>query len=58
MKLYHGSNTAFSEIDLSVCRPNKDFGRGFYLAPDRLSAERMALSDREAIWRQTVRHDV
>ena len=42
MNLYHGSNTAFSEIDLSVCRPNKDFGRGFYLAPDRLSAERMA----------------
>ena len=43
MRLYHGSNTAFKEIDLSLCRPNKDFGRGFYLSPDRLAAERMAL---------------
>ena len=34
MRLYHGSNTAFREIDLSLCRPNKDFGQGFYLAPD------------------------
>ena len=42
MRLYHGSNTAFKEIDLSLCRPNKDFGQGFYLAPDRIAAERMA----------------
>ena len=43
MRLFHGSNTAFREIDLSRCRPNKDFGQGFYLAPDRMAAERMAL---------------
>lgn len=43
MRLYHGSNTAFREIDLATCRPNKDFGRGFYLAPDRIAAEKMAL---------------
>ena len=43
MRLYHGSNTAFREIDLSFCRPNKDFGRGFYLTPDRSAADRMAL---------------
>jgi len=42
MKLYHGSNTAFKEIDLAMCRPNKDFGRGFYLTPDRVGAEKMA----------------
>jgi len=42
MKLYHGSNTAFKAIDLSACRPNKDFGRGFYLTPDRVGAESMA----------------
>lgn len=42
MKLYHGSNTAFKEIDLSLCRPNKDFGCGFYLTPDRAGAEKMA----------------
>ena len=43
MRLYHGSNTAFTDIDLSVCRPNKDFGRGFYLSPDRVAAEKMAV---------------
>jgi len=42
MKLYHGSNTAFKDVDLSLCRPNKDFGRGFYLTPDRIGAEKMA----------------
>ena len=43
MRLYHGSNTAFREIDLSFCRPNKDFGRGFYLTQDRSAADRMAV---------------
>ncbi len=33
MKLYHGTNMAFSQVDLAECRPNKDFGRGFYLTP-------------------------
>ena len=42
MRLYHGSNVAFREIDLSLCRPNKDFGRGFYLSPSRTAAEGMA----------------
>lgn len=42
MKLYHGSNMAFEEIDLLLCRPNKDFGRGFYLTPERKDAENMA----------------
>ena len=42
MRLYHGSNMAFRDVDLSVCRPNKDFGQGFYLALDRIAAERMA----------------
>ena len=31
MKLYHGSNTEINSIELSKCRPYKDFGRGFYL---------------------------
>jgi len=42
MRLYHGSNTAFKEINLAMCRPNKDFGRGFYLTPDWIGAEKMA----------------
>ena len=31
MRLYHGSNTNIVSIQLSLCRPYKDFGRGFYL---------------------------
>ena len=27
MKLYHGTNIDFTDINLSVCRPNKDFGK-------------------------------
>ena len=42
MKLYHGSNVPIDAIDLSRCRPNKDFGQGFYLSPDKSAAEKMA----------------
>ena len=28
--LYHGSNIAFDEIDLTKSRNRRDFGRGFY----------------------------
>ena len=31
MRLYHGSNIAIGNINLAMCRPYKDFGRGFYL---------------------------
>ncbi len=31
MKLYHGTNIDFTQIDLRKTKPNKDFGRGFYL---------------------------
>ena len=30
MILYHGSNLEIKTIDFSVCRPYKDFGKGFY----------------------------
>ena len=30
MKLYHGSNTEIMQADVSLCRPYKDFGKGFY----------------------------
>ena len=49
MRLYHGSNMAFREVDLSFCRPNKDFGQGFYLATDRIAAERMAREPSEGL---------
>ncbi len=31
MTLYHGSYTEIPTVDLSKCKPGKDFGRGFYL---------------------------
>lgn len=42
MKLYHGSNTKIKKIDLSKCRPYKDFGQGFYLTEIKEQAEKMA----------------
>lgn len=34
IKLYHGSYMGIDSIDLSMTKPGKDFGRGFYLNPD------------------------
>lgn len=41
--LFHGSNVDISRIDLTLSRPGKDFGCGFYLNADRKQAEAMAL---------------
>lgn len=42
MTLYHGTNTTFDKVLLEKCRPYKDFGKGFYLTPDKNQAARMA----------------
>ena len=42
MILYHGSNTEVKEIVLKMCKPFRDFGRGFYLSDIRVQAENMA----------------
>ena len=42
MKLYHGTNKDFNRIDLLKSKPNKDFGRGFYLSADYEQALNMA----------------
>ena len=42
MKLYHGSNIEFDKIDLAQSKPNKDFGKGFYLSADYEQAAKMA----------------
>ena len=39
--LYHGSTVNIEVIDLQKSRPNKDFGRGFYLSADRQQEWRM-----------------
>lgn len=42
MKLYHGSTTVIHEVDLTKSKPNKDFGRAFYLSVDERQAFEMA----------------
>lgn len=48
LELWHGClasdarSIGANGIDLSVCRPNTDFGRGFYLTTNRSQAERWA----------------
>lgn len=43
MKLYHGSNIVIDSINLAMCRPYKDFGKGFYLTDIKEQAEKMAV---------------
>ena len=43
MILYHGSNISIKQIDLNKSKPNKDFGRGFYLSEDEIQAQKMAV---------------
>lgn len=42
MKLYHGSTIDIQKIDLTKSKPNKDFGRAFYLSVDEQQAVEMA----------------
>ena len=42
MTLYHGSNEDIQTIDLERGLRFKDFGKGFYLTPDKSTATRMA----------------
>lgn len=43
MILYHGTNTDIEAIDLNKGSRYKDFGKGFYLTPEKKTAERMAI---------------
>ena len=42
MILYHGTNADIESIDLSKGLRYKDFGKGFFLTPNRETASRMA----------------
>ena len=42
MILYHGSNMTIERIDLDKSKPNKDFGKGFYLSESETQAMEMA----------------
>lgn len=43
IRLYHGSNVAIEEIDLSRSKRGKDFGQGFYLNANAEQAMAMAI---------------
>lgn len=43
MYLYHGSIVKITTIDFSKSKPNKDFGKGFYLSDNLEQAEKMAI---------------
>lgn len=43
MTLYHGTNLDIQSINLGVCRPYKDFGRGFYTTEILDQAKKMAM---------------
>jgi len=42
MLVYHGGSVPIKEIDLQKCRPNTDFGRGFYVTKYKVHAENWA----------------
>lgn len=42
MKLYHGTTIEIAKIDLEKSKPNKDFGRAFYLSENERQAHEMA----------------
>lgn len=42
MKLYHGSTVNIEKIDLDKSKPNKDYGRAFYLSVDEQQALELA----------------
>ena len=43
MRLYYGNNIVIDNINLAMCRPYKDFGRGFYLTDIEEQAKKMAI---------------
>ena len=45
MILYHGSNILIDKINLEMSKPNKDFGKGFYLSENESQAMRWQTSN-------------
>jgi hypothetical protein len=43
MRVYHGSDTLVSVIDLQKCKPYRDFWRGFYVTKLQSQADDMAI---------------
>ena len=50
MRLYHGSNIVIDSINLAMCRPYKDFGKGFYLTDIKEQAEKNGRKSVKDLW--------
>jgi len=48
MRVYHGSDTFIDIINLESCKPNKDFGRGFYVS--KLMEQAQDMANRVSKW--------
>jgi hypothetical protein len=53
--LYHGSCHDFAKIDVSVGKPFKDFGRGFYTSQNYEHAVGMATRNAQIMGRSVVK---
>jgi hypothetical protein len=56
--LYHGTTHDFTEIDVTLGKPFKDFGCGFYTTQSRESAVNMALRNRDIELRRLARREL
>lgn len=48
MILFHGTNIEFYSVDLSKCKPYKDFGQGFYLTD--IEEQAVAMAQRKCVF--------
>jgi len=48
MRVFHGSDTFIDVIRLERCKPNKDFGRGFYVT--KLAEQAQDMANRVSRW--------
>ena len=48
MRVFHGSDTFIDVIHLERCKPNKDFGRGFYVT--KLAEQAQDMANRVSRW--------
>ena len=51
MRLYHGSNIVIDSINLAMCRPYKDFGKGFYLTDIKRAGRKHGCKGIKDLWR-------
>lgn len=56
MKLYHGTNVHFADIDIQKSQRFKDFGQAFYLSDIKLQAQDMASNKADLLGGEPIVH--